>query len=453
MDSLQLVEIINIFFTFLGEAIVFFACTEKVPKRKYVILIVGLKMLFVNFIFVSIMGPIYGNFTWYRSANVLINVVTQLLFTYFVKTCAELSWSKYSMVIIFAEMITLCVTFVPAVLIARFSHQQLVLVLEENIGGYHFLHWGVVLCLQALLLRYGKHWFSYVRNRKIEHPTFWIIILIGYHLLGLWLCIKSSYVTRDNRHEGKMIVFTYPFFYTGVAVIVILLFYFIFLKMTNRQLALENENLKMQRNMIQEYYQSLQLQVELIRKFRHDIANHLQTIEMLLELPSVRTQEISEYEETLKKEHERLQTMDYCSNQVIDAAISNKVRFCKKNDIPIQIMMSGLKLDKIKELDFLGLLFNLLDNAIESCIKIEDKESRYIELECFQVAGQLVLLMKNSFLEVIERNYKLITTKKDTKYHGVGMSIVTDIVKKYDGDMDITFDKNDFCVRINMSNS
>lgn len=430
-----------------AETLIFFACTEKTPKRKYVPLIMWGKALFINYIFILVLGQVYHDRPWYWMAESCASVAGATITMYIGKSFTELTWSKYSLVLICSELSALGVTYIPLALIGILGDNNIFLVLWEGETGYDLLYVIAEACLLVLLYRKGSHWFAWIRNRKIRYPAFWIVLLIVLYFIGNVLTIINAFI---------MIQFVYPHILLSIAVLVLIVSVFLFLKATVRRLSLQNENLKLQRNMIKDYYFALQQQIELVRKFRHDIANHLQTVELLAKLPDVRSAEIDEYEEVLRKQHQRLATIGYCSNPVIDAALAGKVRYCKKMEIPIEISMSGVNFSEqsIEELDLLGLLFNLLDNAIESCMKIRDHESRHIELQCFQTAGCFVLLMKNSFLEVVEQNHRLITTKRDKKYHGVGMSIVSDIVKKYDGGMDITYEYgeacNDFCIRINL---
>ena len=140
-------------------------------------------------------------------------------------------------------------------------------------------------------------------------------------------------------------------------------------------------------------------------------------------------------------------------NQVIRNTAASFEGTCKKKSIAIEVILTGetmyvdADMGKIQQV-----LYNLMDNAIESCLKIQNPEERYIKLECFEAAGQLILIITNPATEVIVREGKLMTTKKARAYHGVGMSIVTDIVKKYDGVMDVTFNKPEFSVRMNIPN-
>ena len=79
----------------------------------------------------------------------------------------------------------------------------------------------------------------------------------------------------------------------------------------------------------------------------------------------------------------------------------------------------------------LGVLYgNLLDNAIEACLKIP-KDKRFIELDSKYLNGDLIIIMKNS--KQPEKSRELRTTKKDKWRHGRGIRLVKQTAERYLG--------------------
>lgn len=84
----------------------------------------------------------------------------------------------------------------------------------------------------------------------------------------------------------------------------------------------------------------------------------------------------------------------------------------------------------IQPTDLSSVLFNLLDNAIEACSS-SGFDKPHLSLSLTTSKGFLSILVRNSKnpLEVFDHN----TTKENTFYHGLGLSIIEDICRKYDG--------------------
>ena len=88
----------------------------------------------------------------------------------------------------------------------------------------------------------------------------------------------------------------------------------------------------------------------------------------------------------------------------------------------------------------------MFDNAIESCKKIEDESKRFIEIKSAEKSGFFILKVSNTYVKMPEKkkNGKYETSKKG-KGHGYGMSIIDEIVKKYNGVYG-TYEKEDMFV-------
>ena len=84
----------------------------------------------------------------------------------------------------------------------------------------------------------------------------------------------------------------------------------------------------------------------------------------------------------------------------------------------------------IQPSDLSSVLFNILDNAIEACRSSEDLKKN-LSLSLTTSKGFLSVLVRNTKDPQVVFNHS--TTKKDSVYHGLGLSIIEDICRKYDG--------------------
>lgn len=134
---------------------------------------------------------------------------------------------------------------------------------------------------------------------------------------------------------------------------------------------LERKNLQLQKN----YYEELEQNQKQIRKFRHDMNNHLSVVGYLLqkgELQKARDyfDKISVYMQTANRK--------FCENSVVNAVLNAKYNLMTDAKIDGFFHISIDKLLFIDDVSLCTLFANTLDNAIEACQKIEapDRRSR-----------------------------------------------------------------------------
>lgn len=134
--------------------------------------------------------------------------------------------------------------------------------------------------------------------------------------------------------------------------------------------------------------------------------------------------------------------MKNTNNEIVNTVINSKILYCKNNGIKIHTTVQK-NMKKIDDIDICSLLGNLLDNAIEAELKL-DQADRYIVLEFLTDDTTINIFLKNRISEpVLENNSGMGTTKSDFKNHGFGTKIISKIVKKHNGFLDYS-EEDDF---------
>jgi len=102
---------------------------------------------------------------------------------------------------------------------------------------------------------------------------------------------------------------------------------------------------------------------------------------------------------------------------------------------------------KMPNKDIAVLFMNLLKNAFEAtsiCLG-----AKCVEVRIDATANSFYLLVKNNYIrDLLIENEKIKTSKKGQRNHGYGLQIVRDVVKKYDEQVHISHDNNEFSVEI-----
>lgn len=191
----------------------------------------------------------------------------------------------------------------------------------------------------------------------------------------------------------------------------------------NRTVVYQNRLLKQQMDEVQNIYLTM-------RGWRHDYHNHLQALKSYLALG--KTDAMVKYLNDLESELDSIDTQYHTGNLNVDAILNSKLSIAEKDEIRIKCDATVPPVLSVSELDLCVILGNLLDNAMESCRKLENKEERFIRVYVGVLKKQLYISVTNATSESVKmRTDTYFTTKRGD--HGFGLKRVDNCVKKYDG--------------------
>ena len=272
----------------------------------------------------------------------------------------------------------------------------------------------------------------------------WIIIVLSV-CISVSIIVISIYVINSMQENDLMIYM----WLVIVAVIVIdmILIYLIF--QVDQKYVNEKELLQLQQqsHMQKQYMDNVRLMDEQVRKLRHDMSNQLNVVNTFLE-----ENNYDKAREYLKKYVGQAITKERfvnTENDIVNAVINSKILYCKNNGIKIHTTVQKT-MKKIDDIDICSLLGNLLDNAIEAELKLEQAD-RYIVLEILIEDAAMSIFLKNRIAgPVLENNTDMGTTKLDFKNHGFGTKIISKIVRKYNGFLDYSEEDGFFCCNIRL---
>lgn len=182
---------------------------------------------------------------------------------------------------------------------------------------------------------------------------------------------------------------------------------------------------------------------ELMRQMRHDLKNHIIAIRQLIE--NDRKEDALRYLDTLGKDYMQYRTRIQTGNLVLDGILVQKMAIAQKNQIEISIVADFSFLNGMEETDLCVLFGNLLDNALEACVRMENGQ-RFINIRARQVGETILYVIENSCPEAAPGEFVLKTRKKDAGNHGIGHTSIQRVVKKYAGTVQFSQKKDVFTV-------
>jgi len=138
------------------------------------------------------------------------------------------------------------------------------------------------------------------------------------------------------------------------------------------------------------------------------------------------------------------QQLSHSGNPILDNFLNSKLSLSNQYSIKCTLQIT-IPLQLSFELsDLLIILSNGLDNAIENTCKLPASK-RQLDFSLLYKNSCLHIGIKNSFNGIIKhRQGSYITTKVNTKNHGMGLGIINKVVDKYDGELHIEHDNNYF---------
>lgn len=193
-------------------------------------------------------------------------------------------------------------------------------------------------------------------------------------------------------------------------------------------------------------YENYHLLNELYQKnerLYHDMNHHLQMISHLAE--RLNAIEIKEYVASISAPINELTDIVWSGVDIVDAILNHAVTEAGKYGIKMNVNVEFPKNSQIASDDLCVILFNLLDNALEACIKCRNHADEngtalklFIDVTIRRIHQFLIIKVRNPYYQKPQRKFLglFATTKTDTIHHGIGLHNVKEAVEKYNGNLE-----------------
>lgn len=190
-------------------------------------------------------------------------------------------------------------------------------------------------------------------------------------------------------------------------------------------------------------YKMLEEQYSRLERLRHDMKNHVIAMQGLLKNSEYEKMEgyLRDMEDSADLGFEGEAT----GNRVVDVLLYQKRQMAERKNIVWECDVRIPKNCCINEFDLCVLFGNILDNAVEACERQQHDETlsnlrcnprQFISIQAGAVKKCFLLEAKNS-TDMEDKHETGFTDKENAKEHGIGLLNIRDVVRRYNGAMNI----------------
>lgn len=213
---------------------------------------------------------------------------------------------------------------------------------------------------------------------------------------------------------------------------------------------------------LQEHMEEMERVYSGIRSMKHDMKNTISVVQRLsAEGGTEENEELQVYLSELTRTFEKLELRFKTGNTIVDTLLNMKYYEAVRDVQDLKIDAEQLLFPQTLEIhsyDIGVILGNALDNAIEACRKLKEKEPEadaFIRLCSMQKGNLLILKAENSFDGQLMRERQDLfpaTDKTDKNSHGIGLGNIRSTAEKYQGTMDYKAEGRIFILSVMMKN-
>ncbi len=315
-------------------------------------------------------------------------------------------------------------------------------------GGVELLDRVISLALLGISAGYIVKTYVYKREDMSRKEMFMLIVPSITGMTGYGILIR--YQTSSGMSWMEPIYGLYnglAFLHFGISILTIVVMTVLFQNIKVRQEEkLQNELLATQIDSIERHIRQVESLYQNIRSIRHDMTNHILTLERLYAGNNVA--EAMDYGEELKSALSQIAGEIKSGNPVTDVILQELKNEAEKRKIRFQSDFYYPTGTNINAFDVSVILNNALQNAMENARK---SEAPYISVLSYHRNHAYMIEISNSFtgnLQWDEERGLPVTSKEKTEGHGYGLSNIRMVARKYAGDIAIDVKDHEFHLSI-----
>lgn len=297
----------------------------------------------------------------------------------------------------------------------------------------------IVLCIAFIAVAIGLFNKAY-RYKKDEMSVKEMVMLIIPSLVGVTgYGILQYYLMIYERDTGKNLIDTYGFYgalsflHYLISIVAILVVIVMFQNWKEMQEEQRGQELVLnQISDMKKHIEEVEKLYRDIRSMRHDMGNHIQTLEHLVAHNNM--DDATEYLEHLKNEWDEVSPEIKTGSPVIDVILMEKLREAKERQIRFLSDFHYPQNTKLNAFD----LSVIMNNALNNCMENVSGDDPYISIYSFRKNSIFMITIKNSFVGHLNfGDSDLPETTKSGREHGMGLNNIRRVARMYMGDISL----------------
>jgi len=292
-------------------------------------------------------------------------------------------------------------------------------------------------------------YFQKQYKKMLESISNNVIMIMSFYTITIFLFLSNYY-----EFYSEIRIELYKGFNSFLNVMIIILSYiiiFIAIWSMNKNMELEYKFkiIDTQVELQKQNYRSLSKSIKNYYEFKHDIRHNLLALKSMMDEKNYI--EASEYINKFTGNEIFKNIGRLCKNFTVDSILKYYMSIAIKNGIDFNVDLNIPEDINIDKLDLSIVIGNCVKNAIDACENIIDEGKKYINIKAEIKGFQLIVKIKNSFNGHVVKEGNIIKTIKTEEGHGIGLSNIGNVVKKYNGYLNIKYDDKEFKVDIIMN--
>lgn len=334
-------------------------------------------------------------------------------------------------------MITLCSDALGVIIVSVFHKNTISVTMGATslVWNHHLWDW----LIQIILTRISKLLILKKEHFKIIwHEIIFYIFLVSFEVS---IFAYFSHVTHSKSSGFLMLLIMVGFLFLDLYII------YIFNKISNLREKEHQTDLMNQREQMQlQMYHELQKMYQTTCEAAHDINRHVTALKTWISGESC--QKAEQYLSDLSDTARQLQPRIRNQNEILEIILNTIVSTCEREQIKLDMDIEDFSMKFISDMDITTIFSNLLDNAVDACMEIENAP-KTIEIVLCQKMGLIALRITNTcaYTEA-ELPQKRHSTKKN--HMGIGLSNVQKTVEKYEGVISVKTKREIFQVSVTL---